>query len=114
MRKLALGLVLMVLGFSTGAAPKSHKCPVCSHVMVWTGQTRTEWAKVTYEMKCALGHVTWEVDEYMARNKDDPSRCQFDGMKFTWNGNTRAEYGKLLKEYECPAGHKIWRVLDGN
>lgn len=89
------------------AAPSSHKCPLCIGRMHWTGETKTEWGKLAYEMKCPSGHTSWEVDEWNSRNSSD-NECQYDGFRMRFTGKTKSEWGKLLKEYECSAGHKCW------
>ena len=35
---------------------KSSKCPVCSSMLVWTGRTKMEHAKLLKIYKCAAGH----------------------------------------------------------
>ena len=102
----------MIMTSSTPGAPDSHKCPLCTSTMYWTGQTKTEWGKLTYEMKCASGHVSWEVgsnqDSSTPRKNKDEVKCQYDGFTMYFTGKTKTEWGKLLKEYKCPSGHTVW------
>lgn len=41
---------------------KSSKCPVCSSMLVWTGRTKMESAKLLKIYKCAAGHECVGVD----------------------------------------------------
>lgn len=94
------------------AVPKNHECPLCTGTMMWTGETASEWGKLTYKMKCPYGHVSWEVDEInnsSYRNNNDGNACQYDGSSMYFTGKTKSEWGKLLKEYKCPYGHAAWR-----
>ncbi len=93
------------------AVPRNHKCPLCTGTMMWTGETASEWGKLTYKMKCPAGHVSWEVDEInnsSYRNNNEKG-CQYDGNSMFFTGRTKNEWGKLLKEYKCPSGHTEWR-----
>lgn len=103
-------ICFILVGFACSmffAAPSSHKCPLCWGQMRWTGETKTEWGKLVYEMECPSGHTSWEVDEWSSRSSSD-DECQYDGYRLRFTGKTKSEWGKLLKEYECSAGHKYW------
>ena len=100
-----------VIGDFEMAAPRNLKCPICNGTMMWTGETATEWGKLTYQMKCPVGHISWEVDDFNNSSSLNINKngCQYDGSAMMWTGKTKTEWGKLLKEYKCPAGHIEWR-----
>jgi hypothetical protein len=110
---LFIGVLMLICGLSF-AAPKSHRCPLCSSTMIWTGKTQTEWGKLVYEMKCSSGHISWEVDErsnirdFRQSSFSNSLKCQYDKSSMIWTGETKTEWGKLLKKYRCPAGHIAW------
>lgn len=113
MKKLAtIAFICMLLSSIVFAAPSSHRCPLCAGNMIWTGKTKTEWGKLTYEMKCPSGHISWEVDESNnSRSRSyNGDGCQYDGYSMYFTGKTKTEWGKLLKQYKCASGHIEWRT----
>ena len=97
------------------AVPNNHKCPLCSSIMSWTGNTNVEWGKLLFEMKCPAGHTSWEVDSKTNslpnnRNKNNNDYCQLCGNYLVWTGDTKVEWAKLLKKYRCAAGHIVWKT----
>lgn len=111
MKRTIILTTLILLSAIIFAAPRNHKCPLCSGIMMWTGESKTEWGKLTYKMKCTAGHVSWEVDENnnSSSQYNNKNGCQYDGYNMFFTGKTKTEWGKLLKEYKCPAGHTEWR-----
>ena len=112
-KKLVVSIVLLAIAALIAfAVPNNKKCALCNNTMIWTGKSKTEWGKLVYEMKCPIGHISWEVDEQSrapnnSRNSNSPS-CQFDGSQMIFTGKTKVEWGKLLKEHKCPSGHIAW------
>lgn len=111
MKKAIIFVVFILVAVFAFAVPRNHKCPICSGTMMWTGETATEWGKLTYQMKCPVGHISWEVDDFNNSSSRNINKngCQYDGSTMMWTGKTKTEWGKLLKEYKCPAGHVEWR-----
>jgi len=112
-KKLIILLVLIAItALTVFSVPNRKRCALCGGNMMWTGETKTEWGKLVYEMKCPANHVSWEVDEQSkapSNNRDSNSlSCQYDGSSMYFTGNTKIEWGKLLKEFKCHAGHITW------
>jgi len=110
-----ISLTLFLASLLLFAVPSSHTCPLCGGTMIWTGNTQTEWGKMTYEMKCPIGHTSWEVDANQNSSNNSSSsyssttiKCQYCGLEMYYTGDNQIEFGTYLYKYKCAAGHVCW------
>ena len=59
MKRTIILTTLILLSANIFAAPRNQKCPLCSGIMMWTGESKTEWGKLLKEYKCPAGHTEW-------------------------------------------------------
>jgi len=95
MKKAIIFVVFILVAAFAFAVPRNHKCPICSGTMRWTGETDVEWGKLTYQMKCPAGHVSWEVDDFnnSSSRSINKNGCQYDGSTMMWTGKTKKPSG---------------------
>ena len=89
------------------ARSTSHNCPSCGSTMMWTGATKTEWAKLYNLYRCVSGHEYW-YESFPSKNTrniavKDP--CPICGLTTMWTGDTRIEWGKMQNIHKCINGH---------
>ena len=92
MKKIIFLLSALISTLLIYGAPPSHRCPLCSGTMIWTGDTKTEWGKLVYKMRCPSNHVSWEVDN--SRNSSSSETQTSSTSNYgVINNNRNSSYG---------------------
>lgn len=80
--------------------------------MIWTGATKSEWAKMYNLHRCVAGHEFWyeafESTDRTAVTIQDA--CPICGAMTMWTGESYFDWGKSHMVMKCVAGHRSVKI----